>query len=215
MKCNVTIAIPGYSTLNFNLSQPVIVYVPKLTAIGTCGTVSVLIPKEAGFSLGGDYWLLAGSGPPAVPGMDWTVEVTAPPGTPFAAGTADICQTLTSDRSWITVAGNAVQEGPTPGLDGSVAYYNDPPANPCTDDDGPGIDVSGLSSATLGDTFQDYVMYFPPGSSQCVPIGYLKWSDADSATEPGGNWAAWNGAAVPVGPGGKAPYVTSNSWPLW
>jgi hypothetical protein len=168
----------------------------------------VLIPVDYGYasSLTG-YYLIAG-----VPGMKWNVGVQAPTGTSYGNGTVEVIQLCNPlSVSWISAASGSYSAS---GLDVQFPYLGVPASNPWTSSDSPNISLTGDTSATMSDTFADYLMFFPPNSQTCVPIGYYTWSASGTATSMTGVWAAQIGVAGGiVGPSGT--FGNSTGFPVW
>lgn len=175
-----------------------------------------------------DSWLYAGPTPGTAEtgGMDWRATVSPPPGTTFGAGSLEVVQLIIPDLSYtalnllhLTSTYTWSQNGeeglddsyPYPLTVGSPNYYGgDLPGMP--------LDPYNALSAQVSDKFEDYLMYFAPGSVQPVPLAYFVWSTSGSATIPkAGGWAAFGaGSAGAITPSGTATgFLSSNSFPTW
>ncbi len=227
VSCTATVTPPpGYGApFPVTVTQKVTVMRPQWTATGTGGNMQVNTANPAGN--GTDYYLYAGPTPGSGGGggMDWHATVSPPPGTAFGAGSLMLVQLIIPDLSYTaytikpftsthtySLNGQEVLDlYPYPWITGAPNYYSN---------DNPGLDLTYFSvvSATVGDQFEDYLMYFAPGSNQCVPLAYFVWSTSGSATIPAtNNWANYGaGSAGRVTPSGTATnFGQSNSFPMW
>ena len=230
VSCTVTATAPAGQTNTSNGgsgTKSVSVQVPGWTATGTGGDLQV---NNTDPSNGGDYWLYAGptNSPTDTGGMDWRVTVTSPNPALFANGTPQIAQTITNGELYTTRDANKVvtsYKWSTNGAEGldsyPYAWVTQPPNYPSYyAGDIPGIDVENLGaySGTVDDSFEDFLMYLAPGSSQPVPLAHFKWSTSGTATVPGtGNWKDFGtGSAGSVTPSGSGvAFSAYNTFPKW
>lgn len=178
-------------------------------------------------SNGTDYWLWAGptAGTSEVAGMEWDATVSPPSGTTFGAGSLEMVQLVIPNKSYTTTGlfGSTVTHSWSmngqEGLDTTYPYGWDTGAPGYEGNDNPGFDLTAVNaqSAQIGDQFEDYLMYFAPGSTQCVPLARFVWSTNGSATIPStNNWANFgSGSAGTVTPSGTRKFGLSNAFPMW
>jgi len=223
VSCTATVTPPSGqgSSFTVTVTQKVTVYRPNWTATGTGGNMQV----NNNFPGSTDYYLWAGPVPGNGGGMDWRATVSPPSATTFGAGSLVLVQLIIPDLSFTTYTikpftsthtyslnGQEVLDlYPYPWITGTPNYYSN---------DNPGLDLTYFNavSATVGDQFEDYLMYFAPGSNQCVPLAYFVWSTSGSATIPAtNNWANYGaGSAGRVTPSGTVTkFGPSNSFPMW
>lgn len=219
VNCTATVTPPAGqgSPFPITVTQKVTVMVPNWKATGTGGNMQVL------GTLSGDYFLqaspLPGSGKTG--GMEWEASVSSPDLGLFGDGNLELVQLIIPNASYTshgffhntyTWSLNG-QEGldtpyPYPGSTGATF----------TGTDSPSLALTSLNaqSATLTDQFEDYLMYFAPGSVQPVPLGRFIWSTNGNATLPSsGTWAGY-GSAGSVTPSGSATkFLPSNMFPMW
>jgi hypothetical protein len=221
--CVVTLTPPASESLaplTTTISQNVYVYSPIITnnVIQTSTVEEIVNPSLYGYNGMTGNWLMAlyplpnpnnESPAPAEPGISWKVAV-AGPNSAFSNGTATVAQLW--GYSIDTSAFGSSQA--ILGLDNTYPYaaWNDPWAS----NDAPNVGLSGSTSASMSDQFQDYLMYTPPPCSanpqipvSAVPIGYFAWSAAGSWTDSGGT------TGCSITPSGTASFALSNAWPTW
>ncbi len=231
IKCTVTITPPAGQGNSISLTvtapKPVSVQVPSWTATGTGGDLQV--NKTNPPSDGTDYWLYAGliNSPTDTGGMDWRVTVSSPNPALFADGTPQIAQLITNGESYTTRNARKVvttYNWSTNGVKGLDSYpyiwVTQPPQYPSFyAGDEPGFDVGylGAYSASLSDSFEDFLMYLAPGSSQPVPLAHFSWSTSGTDMVPGTGWNNFGpGSAGSVNPSGPAsPFSAYNTFPKW
>ena len=175
---------------------------------------------------GADFYLWAGPtlGTSQFAGMDWNAGVS-PPTANFGAGSLLLVQLVIPDRSFIDAT---TLDAPTSywswngqeGLDTGYPYSWLQGAPSYESNDNPGLDLTfyNARSAHVGDQFEDYLMYFAPGSTQCVPLARFVWTTNGNANLPStGYWADYgSGSAGLVTPSGTPTnFVQSNSFPMW
>jgi hypothetical protein len=218
VSCTVTPTLPpGYPAVGpFTVTKQVKVYLPTISDdYGTGANISVFIPGDyahyANMANNGDYWLMAGG---ATYGMTWQAAASAPANTPFAGGTLELCQIWARNANWTTVAGASGSTIYSAGLHNQFPLYR-LTGNPYSTNDNPGVDLTGIATVSLGDTFNDYLMYMVPGSIQPVPVATFNWSCTDFASVLGGDWLDYTPSSVPVNPSGVTPFVLGNAWPSW
>jgi len=232
VSCTLTITPPAGQGAAFAVTatRKVTVYWPLWTAFGVGGTMVV----SNGYPNNGDYWLYAGPTPGSgeTGGMDWYAIVSPPDPNPaaFGAGSLQIVQLVIPGMIFTSTDGDKYNWSTNgqEGLDTSYPYGWVTTSPTYFSRDSPGIDLSHPLPGTLAysgglqDQFEDYLLYFAPGSAQCVPLGRFVWSTAGSATIPfqNGNldWAFWPGtSAGTVTPSGTPSrnFVPNNSFPMW
>ncbi len=226
VSCTATVTPPpGYGApFPVTVTQKVTVMRPQWTATGTGGNVQVNTAEPGGN--GTDYWLWAGptAGTSNAGGMDWLATVSSPNAALFGNGSLMLVQLVWPNESYTTTGlfGNTVTKpDPENGQDGLDASFPYPWAQITPvykSNDNPGLQLNNsVLSAEVDDTFEDYLMYFAPGSNQCVPLAHFGWSAHGSATIPGtNNWANYgSGSAGPVYPSGTNNFLAINYFPMW
>ncbi len=224
VSCTATVTPPAGqgSAFTVTATQQVTVYRPQFTAKGFGGGMEVSTALPAGN--GTDFWLWAGalSGTMGTGGMDWYATV-APPlgtGTLFGSGTLQLVQLIIPNETYTDAMGDTLHNSDN-GQEGLDIYYpygwliSGAPNYHSTDQ--PGLDLTTTPAAlsvTFGDQFQDYLMYYPPGSAQCVPLADFVWTTNGSASQ------TWTyiapGLAGSVSPSNKLTnFVPTNGWPIW
>ncbi len=222
VSCTATVTPPAGqgSAFTVTLTQKVTVMVPGWTCTGTGGNMQI---NNVYPPMPGNYFLYAGSTPGSgVGGMNWNATVSPPPGTTFGAGSLMLVQLAIPDRSYTVYTIQPFtqnhddpengQEGldvtfPVPWIQGAPNYRTN---------DSPAQELTGVVSVRLGDQFEDYLMYFAPGSNQCVPLARFVWSISGSATMPSTNWANYgSGSAGHITPSGTTNFGPSNAFPMW
>jgi hypothetical protein len=150
-------------------------------------------------------------------GMNWDVRFTDNTKNPCGAntGTFEVVQLVTPFRTYTSRLDNTFYDNhwnskqgldtsyPYGGYQCGAPYYN------CGDSPVMGTPIT-YSHAAMADSFEDYLMYLPPGSkSQYVPIGYFYWkiyADTDiGAPNPCGT----------ISPVGYRWFDVNNDWPDW
>ena len=195
-----------------SVKQQVTVYLPKWTWYAVGGNMQVGTPNLLGS--GTDYLLWTGptAGSSEIGGMDWYATVSPPVGTTFGAGILELVQICTlnmsyTDRDFLgfTHTHTWSQNGEV-GLDTVYPYGWTQGSPSYRSNDNPFIDLTSVNAiqATLGDQFEDFLMYFAPGSLQPVPLANFAWSTNGSASIPAtNNWANFGtasaGAVTPSG----------------
>jgi len=202
-----------------------IVLRPGWMATGTGGNEQINTTVPGGN--GTDPWLWAGPTPGTaeIAGMKWDATVTSPYPVLFGAGNLILVQLVIPNRSYTTVAlgitfTHSWTENGQEWLDTVYPYGWATGAPKYSSNDNPGFDLLPLSpnSIQLSDQFEDYLMYYAPGSVQCVPLARFVWSTSGSATIPAtNNWATFGaGSAGAITPSGTATkFLPSNSFPIW
>jgi hypothetical protein len=158
--------------------------------------------------------------------MAWYANVSAPAApVEFGAGSLFMVQLIIPEMSYTQFP---LTEPPTSfvwstngqeGLDTSDPYpwvQQPPQYTTYFAGDAPGIPLNNMYSASLGDQFEDYLMYTPPSSAQPVPVAHFVWTTNGNATLPSsGNWAKLDpaGTVTPSGTGSK--FLPQNSFPAW
>ncbi len=230
VSCTATVTPPAGQGSAFTVSatQPVTVWTPKWTCTGTGASVIV----NNTYISGSGFWLHAGPGPldpGIINGMTWNANLWPPPSpVPFGTGSSAMVQIITSFDIGATT--NAIiplpvyfpTDGQT-GLDNVWPYpwYTSAPnltnGMYYESGDSPGVGVDGDKSAHDNESFDDYLMYCPPGSVQYVPLAKFIWSADMSATLPAtGNWINFTGSAGTVTDAQKAgQFLPSNEFPSW
>ena len=229
--CTATVTPPVGQGKAFSItaSQKVSVYNPLWTATGTGGTMQVNLSDPAAvFYNDISYWLYAGSAPGSTEsgGMDWNATVSPPSGTLFGAGSLTLVQLITYNESYTAYnTANVVStyffsENNLPGLDEVYPYgwSSGPPKYFSGDVPGIALTNTKALSAQTSDKFEDFLMYFALGSSQCVPIAHFVWDINGSATKPtSGNWKDYgttpSGYVSPTGQ--PASFLVYNKFPSW
>jgi hypothetical protein len=153
-------------------------------------------------------------------GMTWNAIVDPPTGCPvaFGSGSLIIVQVINSlDRSYSTIGGTRMDpdEGHT-GLDTNYPYGWVDGAPAYMSGDSLSIDLTAYDAiaATQNLTFEDYLMYFAPGSNQCVSLGHYTWTT--SANVSSHNWSTFPNPAGTVTDSNKTgTFLQSNEFPSW
>ena len=227
VSCTATVTPPAGqgSAFTVTVTQKVTVMVPQFTLKAIGGTMQVSTAMSGGN--GTDYYLYAGptAGTSQGAGMEWDATVSSPPGTTFGAGSLELVQLLIPNRSYTTAglfgstSTHSWSMNGQEGLDAIYPYGWDAGAPAYETNDTPSFDLTAVNaqSAQMGDQFEDYLMYFAPSSSQCVPLARFVWSINGNVTIPGtGNWADFGaGSAGTVTPSGVTIIGPSNAFPMW
>ena len=229
--CSATVTPPVGQGPAFTVtaSQKVNVWSPNWTGFGIGGDTEVIngLPSVGGVDtnvylqatgtfaalrLGGTY------------GMTWKATVAPPSQAPVSFGSGSLILTqivLQLDRESTDFAGRSGGEpdnGET-GLDTVYPYGWINPAPNYLSGDGPLMNITNDRYASQNIQFEDYLMYFPPGSSQCVTVGHFVWSTSGSASvtlSPNGSWSGYNIPAGTVTPSGtQSIFVRANDFPTW
>jgi hypothetical protein len=228
VSCTATVTPPTGKGAPFQVSLTglVRVWTPDWECSGTGGCVKITTKNS-------EYWMLTSPLNPQTEtgGMVWRATVASPYGTPYPnSGTLKLVQLFIPGMSFVS-AGNNYHWYPdsVEGLDTIYPYpwVTDGPDYMSRDTPGFGLSPTVIApayaaSASLTDQFEDYLLYTPPGSSQCVPLGHFVWSTDGHATEPNAfnvySWSLWD-PAVPAGPvtpsGTATDFLPSNSFPEW
>jgi len=237
VSCTATVTPPAGQGNAFTVTatKQVTVMRPGFTITGTGGNMQVNTATPA--SNGSDYWLYAGpaAGSSKTAGMVWDATVSSPNPTLFGMGSLIMVQIINPNLSytgtdWTLVPSHHPwSENGKQGLDLNYPYNWTRGAPNYYGGDLPGINVTyyqsvcsnighAMVSAQVSDQFEDYLMYFAPGSNQCVPLAYLPWSTDGNATLPStGNWASFgSGSAGAIIPSGMPrPFYPSKDFPMW
>jgi hypothetical protein len=228
ISCSATVTPPAGegSAFTVTATQKVNVWTPVWSCTETGGDVQVSIdPNNNPYNY---YWLWAGplAGASSTGGMAWYANVSAPAApVEFGAGSLFMVQLIIPEMSYTQFP---LTEPPTSfvwstngqeGLDTSDPYpwvQQPPQYTTYFAGDAPGIPLNNMYSASLGDQFEDYLMYTPPSSAQPVPVAHFVWTTNGNATLPSsGNWAKLDpaGTVTPSGTGSK--FLPQNSFPAW
>jgi len=212
------------------VSQAVGVYLPSWSASGNGG--AMLVDQKEPAENGTDYWLHASpiSGSGQIGGMEWAATLSPPVSSPvtFDKGNIYLVQVITPSVGYINTANQQYENAADgqSGIDtqwpyaGGWAVYEDDPYQPnYLSNDSPGLNLTNLQAIYGSEmsSFEDYIMYQPPNSSEYVPLGYFEWSINGTATIPStNNWADFKNPAGPIEPSGSSvPFTPSNSYPSW
>ena len=226
--CTATVTPPAGQGAAFSVSvsQPVTVWVPIWSETGT-GDGMYVVNRTPTSSP--DFWVEAGPTPGGNDegGMNWMGSVHSPLPATFSDGTLIMAQLVIPGNSIVAQGMHYhVSNNGQEGLDTSYPYPNENTGNLFASHDSPGIDltntVAGCAaySAVTQDQFEDYALFTPPGSSQCVPLGHFVWTTDGNVTEPYRSniydWAYFgSGSAGSMNPSGTRPFVQLNSFPSW
>ncbi len=223
----VTPPVGQGSAFTVTASKPVSVFRPIWTSTGTGGYMKVNL-----YSPGSPRYELF-AGPTAAQtanglrgGMNFTATVASPDITLFGTGSLELVQLVTPDRTVSSVDNDyTYSENGQSGLDTGYPYGWNASVPSYQTDDSPGMPLADylVSLATMNDQFESFLMYFPPSSTQCVPLAHFVWSTSGKAVLPNstGTWAGYiaqNGsdAAGTVTPSGNtATFLPSNVFPEW
>jgi hypothetical protein len=236
ISCTATVTPPAGKGSPFSVtaSQTVGVWLPTWNAKGIGGQMLVDIPPPPPYGSGNgkDYWLQAspGSDPDEIGGMTWYAFVSPPTGCPvaFDSGELEIVQLIIPGDGYVDYTHTEyvlADEGQI-GLDTSWPYgwvqYEDTLRTIQPDymsNDSPGIDLTNLLAifGYVSETFNDYIMFQPPGSPQYVPLGNFTWSTNGAAIIPNSNsWSNYINPAGPIDPSGSfVPFTANNNFPSW
>ncbi|MGI4789482.1 MAG: hypothetical protein ACRYFS_11605 [Janthinobacterium lividum] len=229
VSCTATVTPPAGQGSAFTVSatQPVTVWTPVWTATGNGSAISVDNKYQPP-----DFWLHAGyaiTGLGAFSGMAWKANLAAPPAPVlFGVGSLALVQIITSnDCGFMT---NTALSVPLPyssngqtGLDLSWPYPwgTSLPTSVggmyYTAGDSPGVPLILARSAHDNVSFEDHLMYCPPGSLQYVSVAKYIWSVNMSATLPAtGNWINFTGSAGTITDSQNAgTFLPNNTFPAW
>ncbi len=211
VSCIATFAAPDGSSVTASAATSVEEEVPMWSSkplIGTSDWVySQPVPGSSGFWVG--LYPLVG---PLNQGYELDYSVNLPQGF-NTAGDCGIAQLAESKQTIPpnnpTVASGLDDQFPYPllnagGSTGSQLMLIDFPA----------FSVTGVTSETNDDTFQDYLMFRPSGlGSQWVPLNITQWKFDATANEPSGGWKT--GPWGLTGGGTAQAPIPTNSYPLW
>ena len=237
VSCTATVTPPAGQGSGFTvtISQTVKVWVPSWTCKGIGGEVDVNNLLNGGGNSNPSIY--ADATPTELQfkvsqsGMTWSASVSAPPAPiVFGSGSLELAQVIQSidytyrTNTLIPITHNSPSNGQE-GLDTSWPYgwvqvtTTNPLSPSYISSDSPGMNLTnGIGSAGFDVTFEDYLMYAAPGSSQYVPLGYYVWRATGNASIPAtNNWA--NFTANPVGTVTDSNTWTSflpgNEFPMW
>ena len=236
--CSITITPPPGQgqALYISLAKTVNVFVPDWAATGTGGYVKIGMHQLSGTNLevfAGPTSENIANGEPS--GMNFEASVAFPLPALFGPGSLELVQLVIPEYFYTRPDGSPryCLDYQIEGLDSEYPFGwdQDATSQSYTGGDSPGFELSDLemTSVTLKDQFEDYLMYLPPSpsqiapSSQYVPIAHFVWSVDGSATHPTtGLWSDYasqnNGSdmAGTVTPSGAATeFLESNSFPEW
>ena len=229
VSCTATVTPPAGQSASITLSDQIEVWKPAVSAYGNGGMMQV----TNAYSSNGDYWLGAyptpGDTNPYDGGMTWIATVASPNPALFGNGSLELVQLTTPGSSFTSTGGDKYRSSNNgqQGLDGSYPYPWDETTPKYSADDVPGMDVSSpmegviAYSASLQDSFVDYLMYLPPSSVQYVPVAMFVWSTDGSATIPYSNgtynWDYWIGgsAGSMTDSNSIQQFVPTNGFPVW
>ena len=226
VSCTATVTPPAGqgSPFTVSLTKNVLVYRPSWTATGVGGYVAIRLGS------GTTYEIVATSTATQLAsglkgGMNFTATVTSPDTSLFGDGNIQLAQLCTPGRSFTSANGDyTYSQNGQEGLDGTYPYGWNVGAPLYQTDDLPGSTLQDYSVAnfTMQDQFKDFIMYYPPGSVQCVPLAQFIWSTNGYAVLPHtGLWSSYvtqNGSdnAGTVSPSGNtATFLLSNVFPEW
>jgi len=225
--CTATVTPPTGQGSQFSVTakQPVIVWSPDWTCTGTGGELDVT--KVAAGSNGTDYYLSC------VPtstelqlgtssrGMTWNATVN-PPISPVSFGSGSLIVTqviLQLDRTWTTAQSQISDPyNGQSGLDTDYPYHWADGAPYYMSGDSPNTDLTYVYAvaATQDFTFEDYLMYFAPGSTQCVPLAHYTWTTNGTVSLPAGGWGVYPNPAGTVTDNGRTgTFLPANDFPIW
>ena len=226
VSCSATVTPPAGQGAPFTVSatQPILVYRPNWTATGIGGYVKVSL------LFGTIYEIMAG--PTATElanglkgGMNFTATVTSPNSTLFGNGSLELAQLCTPGRSFTSAQGDyTYSQNGQQGSDGDYPYGWNVNGPVYQTDDLPGNGLADylMANFTMQDQFEDFLMYYAPGSVQAVPLAHFTWSTNGYAVLPhSGTWSTYvtqNGSdnAGTVSPSGNtATFLLSNTFPEW
>ncbi len=233
--CTATVTPPAGQGAAFTVvgTKTVTVLRPNWTANGTAGNMQVSTADPGNGFYGTDYWLWAGptAGTSVGAGMNFFATVSSPNTALFGNGSLILVQiiapqstTTIEEEPGVSVTFPWSQNGEE-GLDAVYPYSWTSTTTTAgvpiyISHDSPGMDLNypNLQSATICDQFYDYLMYFAPGSTQCVPLARLIWSIDGSATLPStGNWVNFPvgsaGSITPSSP--QTSFLPFNEFPMW
>jgi hypothetical protein len=220
VSCTVTLTPPSGegSPFTLNVSQPVNVYEPNWSCMGTSGTMEVN-DNYGDDKVKTDYWLFAGPITGAGRGMTWNATLAAPSSI-FSAGTIEMLQLITPGLEYTaSKVAYVYSVNGDQGLDTSYPYNWIGTTPPYMSGDSPGVNLTALNatSASVNDVFDDYLMYTAPNSSQPVPLAFFTWHTNGSATlTDGETWATYSGSSGTVSPiGPPVNFTEDNTFPKW
>jgi hypothetical protein len=226
VSCSATVTPPAGQGGSFtvNATTPILVYRPNWTATGVGGYVKVRLLS------GTIYEIMAG--PTATQlanglmgGMNFTATVTSPNTSLFGNGSLGLAQLCTPGRSFTSAQGDyTYSQNGQEGSDGDYPYGWNVNGPVYQTDDLPGNGLADylMANFTMQDQFEDFLMYYAPGSVQAVPLAHFTWSTNGYAVLPhSGTWSTYvtqNGSdnAGTVSPSGNtATFLLSNTFPGW
>ena len=227
VSCTATATPPsGYGApFPVTITQQVTVLRPTWTATGVGGYVAVrLVSGTTNYEMVATSTALQlASGLQG--GMNFTATVASPDLSLFGDGDIQLAQLCTPGRSYTSANGDyTYSQNGQEGLDGEYPYGWNVGRPTYQTDDLPGSPLLDYTVAnfTMKDTFTDFIMYYPPGSAQCVPLAQFLWStDGFAALPHTGLWSSYvtqNGSdnAGSVNPSGNtATFLLSNVFPMW
>ena len=226
VSCTATVTPPPGQGAAFSVtaSQPVTVWSPSWTGTSIGGEVDVTTDDPDGN--GTDYWLDAVATPTELQvgigrGMTWKATVAPPTNSPVAFGSGSLILTqviLQFQQDYSNVEGPVkdAQDGHS-GLDTDYPYGWATGAPNYLSGDTPGMDLTALGAidATENLTFEDYLMYFPPNSSQCVTLGHYTWVVSGTANLTSGGWSPSNPVGTITDSGRTGSFIQANDFPNW
>jgi len=228
VSCTATVTPPAGQGAAFTVTatKPVSVFKPIWIGTGIGGYSKVSVPSSQT-----SFFLWAGPTAPQAAnglrgGMNFAAAVASPNPTLFGAGSLELVQLVTPDRSVSTENGDyTYSENGQEGLDTQYPYgwYVGAPNYQEYDDPGMPLQDYIVSLAKMSDQFQTYLLYFPPSSTQCVPLATFTWSTNGTAVLPNstGTWSSYvrqygSDTAGTVTPSGNtATFLPSNVFPEW
>ena len=222
MTCTATVTPPAGQGSPFTVTatQVVNVYVPTWTATGTGGSMYV---NTYAANMNGALTLWGN--------MTWNATVTTPQSpVAFGTGSLQLVQLYSPDDDYYTdfIPGPPIKHtdpnnGKT-GLDTTYPYGMQYPSTaivqepaPYSNGDNPNFGVNpSIYSVTNDSSFQDYLMYQPPGSSQWVTLATFTWYAFGTATIPAAGWANYGpGPAGSIIPTATTQFTMDNTLPSW
>lgn len=221
VNCAASGTFPDGTTGSVNATLNVNVYVPNWSSSILGGTM--LVNPTAPDLYAGPALDTVEAG-----GMNWYAAVQ-PPNSSFESGQLEIVQEVTPGRAEVqynVVNGNSANFNWSTngqlGLDTQYPYYGIIGEEISTDDSpsmglaDPGENLV-IWSATMADSFTDYLMYEPPNSGQFVTVGTFPWNPQGVAVipTPSFDWANYEGDPGTVNPSGSAQFTPGTTWPQW
>ena len=180
-------------------------------------------------SNGTGYSLEAGPtvGTDATGGMNWTATVDSPVPALFGDGSLMLVQIAVPNRTITITQEEELVDLPwslkgKEGLDSIYPYpwITNAPLYSSQDLPRMDLDFSYLQSAEDKDQFFDYLMYFAPGTVQCVPLARLVLSISSDVSLNLSNSGSWSdfptSSAGTITPGStRATFLPFNEFPMW